>query len=558
MEDFSTPVSDIALPQTPPREFPAGPRSTRSSSIVPLIAAAGTVAAGLVLLVTGGIPFDPQRIGLLPKLVPLPLVEAAHFFGSIAGVLLMVIARGLYRRRQRAWRIAMFLLTIGVVAALARGLDWDAAVVTFVALVVLGLYRRAFYRAEASPIFQLSGRWVVSLIGLLGAAIWFGFFVYAHVDYRQELWWQFAWNGDASRFLRASLAGVVVLGSVSFHSLLMAPPVPQPVEPVPDRVRTLLATSPNAGAQLALTGDKKFLVAPDGAAFIAYADTGRSYIAQGDPVGDRQAGAALIARLCDMADRSGRRCAFNALSPGYLEPCLDRGMSIVKIGEVARVRLADFTLDGPARKDFRYARGRARRENYVFEVVPARLTEPLLQELRRISDAWLALKQGEEKGFALGAFSEDYLANFDVAVLRHGETGQIVAFSNLLIGARRNEISPDLMRYDPLGPSYSMDALFAELLLWAAAQGYTWFSLGAAPFAGLEKRESGTTHNWIGRLLYEHGEKLYHFEGLRTFKQKFDPVWTAQYLASPSGLAVPGILYEINLLISGGFRGLVK
>ncbi|MGB3315858.1 MAG: phosphatidylglycerol lysyltransferase domain-containing protein, partial [Albidovulum sp.] len=56
----------------------------------------------------------------------------------------------------------------------------------------------------------------------------------------------------------------------------------------------------------------------------------------------------------------------------------------------------------------------------------------------------------------------------------------------------------------------------------------------------------------------EHGEHFYHFEGLRAFKQKFDPVWTPHYLASPGGLAVPRVLYEINVLISGGVRGLVS
>gem|GEM_PF-4717736 len=40
-----------------------------------------------------------------------------------------------------------------------------------------------------------------------------------------------------------------------------------------------------AGAGLALTGDKSFLLAPDGRAFLPSADTGGSLIAKGDPVG---------------------------------------------------------------------------------------------------------------------------------------------------------------------------------------------------------------------------------------------------------------------------------
>jgi len=64
--------------------------------------------------------------------------------------------------------------------------------------------------------------------------------------------------------------------------------------------------------------------------------------------------------------------------------------------------------------------------------------------------------------------------------------------------------------------------------------------------------------NRIGGFVYEHGEQFYHFEGLRAFKQKFDPEWSPNYLASPGGLAAPRILYEVNILISGGLRGLTK
>ena len=62
----------------------------------------------------------------------------------------------------------------------------------------------------------------------------------------------------------------------------------------------------------------------------------------------------------------------------------------------------------------------------------------------------------------------------------------------------------------------------------------------------------------IGSFVYEHGEQFYHCEGLRSFKQKFNPVWTPNYLASPGGLAAPRILYEVNVLISGGVVGLLK
>jgi phosphatidylglycerol lysyltransferase len=518
----------------------------------PVIAAGVALIAGAILLASGGLPADEARLGLLRDILPLSFIEASHLAGSIAGVLLIVIARGLYRRLYRAWIVAILLMGLGLVASLAKGLDWHEALSMLAALGLLALFRPAFYRIEGGSVFRLDAAWMVSLAGLLGTMIWIGFFTHAHTAYRDALWWQVAWHGDASRFLRAALATAVILGGISLHSLLATRSRRPTPEPIPDRVRKLLAACPRAGAQLALTGDKSFLLAADGSAFLAYADTGTTLVAQGDPVGPAEAGAALIRSFREKADRMGRRVAFNAITTTYLTAFLDLGLSIMKIGD-----LSAFTLDGPLRKDFRYAHSRAAREGLAFEVIPAKAIAPILPELKRISDAWLALKQGEEKGFSLGAFSDPYLGNFDIAVLRRGPGGPILAFSNLWQGAGRAELSPDLMRYDPAGPGYAMDALFAALLLWAKAEGFAWFSLGAAPFSGLTERRFAPFWQRMGGLLYEHGEHFYHFEGLRAFKQKFDPVWTPHYLASPGGLAVPRVLYEINVLISGGVRGLV-
>ena len=152
----------------------------------------------------------------------------------------------------------------------------------------------------------------------------------------------------------------------------------------------------------------------------------------------------------------------------------------------------------------------------------------------------------------------DYLALFDQAVLRHVESDRIVAFANLMQGADRTELSLDLMRHDPQGPKFAMDALFGHIMLWGRDQGFHWFSLGAAPLSGLESHRLASLWNRVGGLVRDHGERFYHFEGLRSFKEKFDPVWTPEYLACPRGLAVPQVLYEVSTLISKGVRGLVR
>jgi len=65
-------------------------------------------------------------------------------------------------------------------------------------------------------------------------------------------------------------------------------------------------------------------------------------------------------------------------------------MTLLKIGEEARVPLQDFTLDGKEKKGLRYGLGRLEREGCSFEVIPSEGVSRLLPELKVISEAWLA------------------------------------------------------------------------------------------------------------------------------------------------------------------------
>ena len=530
---------------------------TIARPFVPLLASGVGLAAGTILLLSGNLPPVGDRIATLERALPLGIVEVSHLAGSVCGVLLLVVARGLYRRLYRAWITALLLLAIGIIASLAKGLDIEEAVLMAAAAGVLWVFRKAFYRVEGAAPLHANPGWFLSIAVLFVALAWIGLLAYRHVEYRDALWWQVSWSGDASRFLRASLSGAVVLGALALNSALGARGSRHGPESIPDAVRQLVAKSPESDANIALLGDKSFLLDEEGRAFLSFADTGSALVTEGDPVGDEAAGTRLLWRFREMADREGKRAVFYAVSPKYVPTFLDMGLAVVKIGEVARVDLIAFTLDVPAMKDFRYAHNRARREGYQFEIVPPAAFATIAADLKAVSDAWLRQKQGKEKGFSLGFFDNEYLANFDTAVLRAPETGKIVAFANILTGARV-ELSVDLMRYDPEGPNFAMDALFAELMLWGKAQGFKWFNLGAAPFSGSETHALASPWQRLGSFVYEHGEDIYHFEGLRSFKEKFQPVWTPDYIACDRGLGVARAFMDANLLISGGVKGLMR
>lgn len=102
-----------------------------------------------------------------------------------------------------------------------------------------------------------------------------------------------------------------------------------------------------------------------------------------------------------------------------------------------------------------------------------------------------------------------------------------------------------------------MQFIFTELMLWGQDRGYQNFRLGMAPLAGMESRALAPLWSRVGAFMYQHGEHFYNFQGLREYKNKFDPIWEPRYLACPGGLALPRVLTNVATLISGGIKGVV-
>jgi len=106
-------------------------------------------------------------------------------------------------------------------------------------------------------------------------------------------------------------------------------------------------------------------------------------------------------------------------------------------------------------------------------------------------------------------------------------------------------------------PHGVMDYLFIQLMLWGKQEGYRWFNLGMAPLSGLGDRVPSPLWSRLGAFIFRHGEHFYNFQGLRQYKEKFDPDWEPRYLATPAGLVLPRILTNLATLISGGLKGVV-
>ncbi len=178
-----------------------------------------------------------------------------------------------------------------------------------------------------------------------------------------------------------------------------------------------------------------------------------------------------------------------------------------------------------------------------------------MPRLRAVSEAWLDDKATAEKGFSVGFFDEAYLLQAPVAVVR--TEGSISAFANLWLTGDRDELSVDLMRFGPDAPRGAMDYLFVELMLWGRDQGYRLAERRHG--ATVRARASSARARVASRRQLRVPPRralLQLRRACAATRQKFQPVWEPKYLVAPGGLALPRILLDVSVLISGGVKEL--
>ena len=524
----------------------------------PIVFAGVTALSGLIVLAALMIPAQVSRV---PFDLPLPLLEASHFISSIVGTALLILSLGIRQRLHSAWVLALagFILLAGL--SLVAGRDVLLAIALGTAAVGLFAARAAFYRRGTLSRIWLSPQRFLILVLMLAGVVWLGFFAYRNVDYRDDLWWTFAIDSDVSRFFRALVVMLVTVVLFFFWRLLQpsaAARLPEMTDELEARIAAVVtsAGTPQPEAALAWLQDKRFEFSEDGRAFIMYGVRGRSWITKGPPIGPPDAMRPLAFAMKRKADRANANLIFYAVPNSFLTVALDLGLAARKIGETAIVPLEDFSLDGPARAKLRHAVSRLKREGGRFEVLPPGSFKTHEAELRRVSDAWLHHHSGAEKAFTMGRFDPDYLKHFSIASIWHEET--LWAFANIWQSGDGKALAIDLMRVAPDAPPTAMDALFAELALWARAQGARTLDLGMAPLSGLASEREANALARLGNFIYAHGGEIYGFGGLRRYKEKFQPDWQPLYLCGPERQNLAFALADVALLTGGGLRGLLK
>ncbi|WP_270583106.1 bifunctional lysylphosphatidylglycerol flippase/synthetase MprF [Bacillus smithii] len=302
-------------------------------------------------------------------------------------------------------------------------------------------------------------------------------------------------------------------------------------------------------SHLAFLGDKSFFLSKDGNAFIQFSIIRDKVVVLGDPVGNEDSFYSLLNDLYKKADRFGYHIIFYQVQSKYMPMYHDFGNSFFKLGEEAIVDLTSFSLRGKRKAGLRSTKNRLKRENIRFRMVEPPFTDEFFHNIEEVSNQWLGKKK--EKGFSLGYFDRDYLSLAPVAVLET-EEGKILAFASLMPTYQKGIISIDLMRYVPDAPPGIMDGLLIAMIEWAQEHGYTTFNLGMTPLSNVGQTETAFWPERIASHMFHHIQYIYHFAGLRKFKEKYDPNWEPRYMAYRKYRFLPFSMIDVARLINRG------
>ena len=140
-------------------------------AIVKLLAV-GVALVGVSSMVSALTPDLASRSALLAGVIPIQATRTAHVIVFELGLLLIIVAFGLVRRRHRAWQLALILLTLTAVLHLAKGLDVEEAVAALALFVLLIVKRTAFTVAGAHHATRRALKWAAYFVV---AGVLFGF-----------------------------------------------------------------------------------------------------------------------------------------------------------------------------------------------------------------------------------------------------------------------------------------------------------------------------------------------------------------------------------------------
>ncbi|MFE6805800.1 phosphatidylglycerol lysyltransferase domain-containing protein [Streptomyces sp. NPDC057681] len=548
------------------RRILRGPRP----EVVPTLIARACILVGLLDIAAGVFPrFRHSHMYALAEVLPGALGPFAAALAISTGVLLLLLAHGLRRRKRRAWRAAVVLLPLGALAQFAYRHSLFGVLIPLVLLTVLLRHRSEFaalpdprsrWRALANFVLMGAGSIVIGLAivsahpkKLVGDPslsdrlehVLYGLFgMDGPVDYAGRTSWTVA----------CSLGALGLLTALTTVYLAFRPehPAARLTEDDEARLRSLLDKhgARDSLGHFALRRDKGVVFSPSGKAAVCYRVVSGVMLASGDPVGDVEAWPGAIERFMDEAKaHSWTPAVMGCSGTGGEVWTRETGLGALGLGDEAVVDTADFSLAGRAMRNVRQMVKRIERHGYETRVRRIRdLGDQELERIRRAADDWRGTDT--ERGFsmALGRIGDAADGGCLVATAHkaddpagpHGDLKAVLHF----VPWGTAGVSLDLMRRDRAADPGMNELLIVAALQAAPKLGITRISLNFAMFRAAlargEKIGAGPVlRAWRGLLVFL--SRWFQIESLYRFNAKFRPRWEPRFVVYRSPRDLPRI-----------------
>ncbi|HHX60235.1 MAG TPA: bifunctional lysylphosphatidylglycerol flippase/synthetase MprF [Epulopiscium sp.] len=520
-----------------------------TSNITNLFIRILVLLSGVVLLVSALVPGIESRIKIAAKLLSFPILQLSHQLSISIGILLIIISREIGMKVKRAYHLTFYLLLSGAFFTFLKGFDYEEAIFIGIVLLLLKMSKKSYSRKS------LPFNWMRTTLNVIVAFIGVGIYV----NLKHLIIDDFLHRYTFAIILKQGTFNERFSGIIAYASLIIFLVVWQKRKPkIANDKRYEELDEEKLGSflndynghyltHLIYLKDKHIFWAVGGKVAIVYEKSHNIIVILGDPIGEAESFGEAISEFQEFIDEYGYKSAFYQVSESLLSIYHDHGYNFFKLGETALVDLEAFDLTGAKKKDFRNILSRFKRDGYVFELFTT-LPDELFGPLKEVSDEWL---QGRnEMGFSLGRFDEGYLKHSPIGIIKEVATGEIIAFASVMPSYNKNQsASIDLMRFKKETPNSTMTFLILNLLISYKENGYKVFNLGMAPLSNVGKAQSAHSSEKIAHLVTHYGNHFYSFDGLRNYKEKFDPKWGARYLAYEDMVLLPSSLIEATILI---------
>ncbi len=532
-----------------------------------------TGAMGMVNLWSSIFPGDPARIEWLNLFLPIESRAEAHLFAAICGFLFLTLAIHLRRRKRMAWWMTIGLCAISVISHMIKGLDYEECILALILMAQLIVMRDEFTARSDRPTMAQGARHLAAALGFtvaygtLGFSMLDGHFERAgqvyHLGWMDALWQTLAMmvmsdNSDVvpnSQYAALFTHSIYTVGAITIAYaiwMLLRPVLLKNVSKADRRlVRQIIDEHGHSSlARLALLPDKEYYFSPQRQSVVAFVVKGRSAIVLGDPIGPMGDRMETIYGFREFCRNNDWFPAFYEVPPEQLETYKQMGWHWIQIGEEAIVDLQKFHLKGKSNQSLRTAMNRLTKTGHRLEVHQPPISPALLEQLKPVSDEWLRHKNGSEKQFSIAWFDRRHLENYQIAVVYDADD-RIIAFTDLLSGYNKKEVTIDLMRHRAEVENGTMEFLFVSLLNYFKDAGYDTLSFSLSPLAGVGAASTSPSIEKGLRHFTKYLNRFYSFNGLHQFKHKFQPDWEPRYLVYPSLKSLPEIAVGLVRADSG-------